>query len=252
MVDQPCRHLHLILGDQLDEASSCFEGFDATSDMVLMVEAVEESTHVWSHKARTALFLSAMRHFAAELQQRGFRVCYRALGREDDRALAAGLLHAIAEHTPVGIVGVEPGDLRVRQALDAAVAGVDRTGRPPLRIEWREDRHFLCSLPRFRRWAARTPSLRMELFYRKMRRAFRVLMDGDQPAGGQWNFDADNRKGFGRRGPVDLPQPPVFVPDDITRDVLALVNDRFAGHPGDLEAFNWPVTRREALLALDH
>ncbi|MDO9403353.1 MAG: cryptochrome/photolyase family protein [Polaromonas sp.] len=251
MATPGCRHLHLILGDQLDEASSVFDGFDAAQDLVLMIEALEESTHVWSHKARTALFLSAMRHFAADLRQRGLGVCYRALGTEDDATLADGLLAAVTAFQPVAIIGVEPGDMRVRHALETAVAGLPTSDKPALAIEWREDRHFLCSLPRFQRWAARTPSLRMELFYRKMRQAFQVLMDGDKPAGGQWNFDTDNRKGFGRKGPVDLPTPPRFVPDDITRDVLDLVEARFTGHPGDLSAFNWPVTRAEALAALD-
>ena len=62
-----CRHLVLVLGDQLNADSAAFDGFDPAQDAVLMVEAREESTHVWSHKARTALFLSAMRHFADEL-----------------------------------------------------------------------------------------------------------------------------------------------------------------------------------------
>jgi deoxyribodipyrimidine photolyase-related protein len=239
-----CRHLVLILGDQLDARSSALQDIDPAQDVVLMIEAEEESTHVRSHQQRTALFLSAMRHFAMELEQRGLRVHYRALDRENDASLAAGMQAAIALLQPRAVLGVEPGDLRVREALEAAMP-------QHLPLQWREDTHFLCSLPRFARWAGRSKTLRMEFFYRKMRQAFGVLMDGDQPAGGQWNFDADNRKGFGRAGPQGLPAPRVFEPDAVTREVLQLVAHRFAQHPGELSGFNWPVTRAQALLALD-
>ena len=90
-MNPPCRHLLLVLGDQLDIDSSVFDGLDPALDAVLMVEAFEESTHVWSHKARTALFLSAMRHFAGQLRQRGITVHYRALEHEGDPTLADGL-----------------------------------------------------------------------------------------------------------------------------------------------------------------
>jgi deoxyribodipyrimidine photolyase-related protein len=240
-----CRHLVLILGDQLDAQSSALADIDASQDVVLMVEAVEESTHVRSHQLRTALFLSAMRHFAQDLQAHGLQVHYRALGREDDATLADGLRAALALLQPRALIGVEPGDLRVRAAIEAAMP-------PALPLDWREDTHFLCSLPRFARWAGRSKTLRMENFYRKMRQTFGVLMDGDEPVGGQWNFDADNRKSFGKAGPQDLPEPPRFEPDALSREVLELVARRFAGHPGDTSQFFWPVTRAQALQALDH
>ena len=116
----PVRRLVLILGDQLDESSSAFDGFDPKQDMVLMVEALEESTHVWSHKIRTTLFLSAMRHFAESLKQRGWSVDYRAMDTHGDKTLADGLLAAISQHQPQAVIGVEPGDLRVRQQIRIA------------------------------------------------------------------------------------------------------------------------------------
>jgi deoxyribodipyrimidine photolyase-related protein len=253
----PCRHLILILGDQLDEASSAFEGFDTEQDVVLMVESLEESTHVWSHKIRTTLFLSAMRHFAKALEQRGFHVDYRALDTHGDKTLADGLQAAIEQHQPQQVIGVEPGDLRVRAQLDTAMKSIAAragntwaSGLKP-HINWLEDKHFLCSLPQFRKWAGKSASLRMEFFYRTMRKDYKVLMDGDQPVGGQWNFDAENRKGFGKAGPKNLPTPLQFETDTITAEVIALVQKKFADHPGDLSHFNWPVTREQALLALN-
>ena len=265
-----CRNLILILGDQLDEDSSALHGIDPTRDVVLMVEAMNESTHVWSHKIRTALFLSAMRHFADGLRQKGLQVAYRALEIEGDKSLGDGLLAAVAQYQPQHVIGVEPGDLRVRASIEDAINIIAArahstlaTGqkgsqkapdKPPvkLNIEWREDKHFLCSLPEFRKWAGTSSSLRMEFFYRKMRQRFKVLMDGDQPAGGQWNFDADNRKGFGKAGPQNVPQPLQFAHDAVTKTVLQVVQEKFAQHPGNLAGFNWPVTRAQGLQALHH
>lgn len=240
----PCRHLLLILGDQLDEDSSAFIDIDPERDVVLMVEAFEESTHVASHKVRTALFLSAMRHFAQSLENRGFQVHYRALNKEGDASLAAGLQAALLQFKPQRVVGIEPGDLRVRAALETVCT------QHQVVLEWREDRHFLCSPLEFRQWAGKSSNLRMEFFYRRMRQRHKILMDGDEPTGGQWNFDAENRKGFGRAGPQALPQPQVFENDAITRDVLDLVEAHFAHNPGSLAHFNWPVTRPQALHAL--
>ncbi len=256
---EPCRHLILILGDQLDDWSSAFDGFDAAQDRVLMVEAMEESTHVWSHKIRTTLFLSAMRHFAERLRQRNWQVDYRSLDRDGDATLAEGLCAALEKCRPQRVIGVEPGDLRVRQQLEDAINSIavyaQKTGTKTLNphktvLEWREDKHFLCSLPQFRKWAGKSTSLRMEFFYRVLRKQYKVLMDGDEPVGGQWNFDSDNRKSFGKAGPQNLPQAVRYAPDQITQEVMALVNARFAEHPGSLENFNWPVTREQALAAL--
>ncbi len=254
----PCRHLVLILGDQLDEASSAFDGLDPSQDCLLMIEGAQESTHVWSHKIRTTLFLSAMRHFAETLVARGWRVDYRGLDTHGDVSLAVGLIAALEQHRPLKLIGVEPGDCRVRSDLDTAIETVAAqaltTGGHSLDrlIEWREDRHFLCSLPQFKKWAGKSTSLRMEFFYRQMRKQYRVLMDDSgEPVGGQWNFDADNRKSFGKAGPQNVPSTPRFEPDAVTRDVISLVNEKFAGHPGELDQFNWPTSRAQALQALD-
>ena len=111
------RHLVLVLGDQLDEASSAFDGFDASQDVVWMAEVAEESTHVWSAQQRTTLFLSAMRHFAQDVQARGWPMRYRPLDAPDNRgSLAAELTLAINELRPQALVLTAPGDWRVLQA----------------------------------------------------------------------------------------------------------------------------------------
>ncbi|MBI3154267.1 MAG: cryptochrome/photolyase family protein [Burkholderiales bacterium] len=240
------RQLVLVLGDQLDRASSAFDGFDAARDAVWMAEVDAESTHVPSSKARMALFLSAMRHFADELRAEGLALRYRRLDDAANRHTLAGELEAAARALrPQRLVVTEPGEWRVRQAL------VDAARRLGVAIDIRADRHFLASVDDFAAHAKSRKSLRMEFFYREMRRRHRVLMDGDEPCGGQWNYDADNRAAFDRRGPGLLPPRSTFAPDAITREVIALVDRRFAAHPGSLDSFAWPVTRAEALNALD-
>jgi deoxyribodipyrimidine photolyase-related protein len=257
MANEPCRNLILILGDQLDADSAAFEGFDTTRDVVLMIEAFEESMHVWSHKARTTIFLSAMRHFAQDLAAPGMQVDYRTLEEYGDRTLAEGLLAVLKLRRPQALIGIEPGDMRVRGAIDDAIKSIAAhahiywaTGTKPS-INWLEDRHFLCSVPQFRKWAGKSANLRMEFFYRALRRQYKILMDGDQPIGGKWNFDAENRKGFGKSGPKEIPPAPFFEPDSITQDVMKTVEQHFGDHPGTLESFGWPVSRAQALIALD-
>jgi deoxyribodipyrimidine photolyase-related protein len=155
------------------------------------------------------------------------------------------LTATVSRLCPQRLIWVEAGEWRVQTALEstARAQGVD--------FEVRHDRHFFCSREEFARHARGRKQLRMEFFYREMRRKQRVLMDGDEPAGGAWNFDADNRESFGKAGPDNAEPPRVFAPDATTRDVLALVQDRFAKHPGSLAQFDWPVTPAQARAALD-
>lgn len=236
----------VVLGDQLDRGSSAWDGFDPAQDLAFMAEVAEESTVVRSAKQRTALFLAAMRHFAAALREARVPLVYRRLDDPANRGtLGAEFAALLQERRPRRVVVTEPGDWRVREMLreTAGAAGVP--------IEVRPDRHFFCSVDEFARHAAGRRQLRMEFFYREMRRRHGVLMDGDEPAGGRWNFDAENRATFGAGGPGPVPPTKRVAPDAVTREVLDLVERRFADHPGTLAGFGWPVTRVSALEALD-
>ena len=243
------RHLVIVLGDQLDLDAAAFGGFEAAHDAVWMAEVAEESTHVWSSKPRTAMFLAGMRHFAQALRLAGRPLHYTPLEDGKNHGSLPAQLHADIERLrPSGLVMTAPGDWRVLQAIK----GVAQAHGLPLDI--REDRHFYGSVREFAAHARGRKSLRMEYFYREMRKRHGVLMQGaagDQPEGGQWNFDADNREAFGASGPGAVPPRAVFEPDAITREVIALVETRFAAHPGRLDSFAWPVTREQALVALE-
>lgn len=239
------RNLILILGDQLDAESSVFADFDAEQDIVWMAEVAHEATHAWSTKARIALFLAAMRHFRDALGERGLRVHYRQLEQHDAPTLEAALAEDLETLRPERVIAVKPGEWRLAQSLPeiARAAGCAWSERPDL--------HFYCDPLDFADWAKGRRELRMEHFYRWIRRREGVLMEGDQPRGGRWNFDADNRKAFGRAGPGLLACPPAFAPDAITREVIELVETRFGDHPGSLERFDWPMTPQQAQTALD-
>ena len=236
------RNLIVVLGDQLSLVLPALLAGDKARDRVLMAELADEATYVRHHKKKIAFVFSAMRHFAEELRADGWTVDYVALDAPENSGSFSGeVARAVAAHGPERIVVTDAGEWRVSQML----AGWQDTLALP--VEILPDTRFVCPLPVFRAWAEGRKQLRMEYFYRDMRRRTGLLMDGDQPVGGQWNFDADNRKPA--KADLFMPRPPVFAPDGVTQDVLALVASRFGNHFGDLEPFGFAVTRRDAKAA---
>lgn len=240
------RNLILVLGDQLTTRAAPFDDIDSEQDAVLMLEVAEEATYVPQHKIRLVLFFSAMRHFRDALQDDGIPVHYAACDDPDNTGSFAGELKRWAARLqPERLIVTKPGDHRVETSIKKTAAALD------LPLEITDDPHFLCALDVFREHAEGRKSLVMETFYREMRRKHDCLMDGEDPVGGDWNFDKENRKSFGKDGPGDIPTPRAFAPDDITQEVIDLVEEQFASSPGTLEGFDYPVTRQQALQALD-
>lgn len=238
------RNLIVILGDQLDRNSSVFDDFDVKLDHIWMAEVSEESTHVWSHKARTALFLSAMRHLADELTQKGYPLSYLRLGEHAFASLDLALSAMLEAAKPARVVLTKPGDFRVREALKAVCAASNTA------YAERTDTHFYCTDDDFSEWARGRKEFRLEHFYRMLRKRENVLMADGKPEGGDWNYDTENRGSFGAKGPGFVPPPQPFAPDQITQEVLALVAREFPAHPGELANFDWPVTPAQAEAAL--
>jgi deoxyribodipyrimidine photolyase-related protein len=243
------RNLILVLGDQLTPTLSSLAAGDPARDRVLMAELHDEATYVRHHKKKIAFLFSAMRHFAKELRALGWTVDYVKLGAPTNRGSFSGQLEdAIAEHRPERLLVTEAGEWRVSQMMEGWQAQFS------IPVDILPDDRFLCSPAAFKDWAAGRKQLRMEYFYRDMRRQTGLLMDGDQPVGGKWNFDAENRKAAN----VDLfmAQPKACPPDTITQEVLALVEARFSNHFGDLAPFWFAVTRANAEAAfatfIDH
>ncbi len=245
MADQDKRPVLVpILGDQLSRSLASLRDRTREDTVILMMEVWDEATYVKHHKQKTALIFSAMRHFAAEMRDEGWTVDYVELDDPDNSGSFTGeLFRAVERHDPHEIHVMEAGEWRVQRAIDE---WPDKLACP---VHIHPDDRFICSIGEFRDWAEGRDHLTMEYFYREMRRKTRLLMEGDQPVGGQWNYDRQNRK----PPSADLASPgrPKFPPDDITRDVIALVSKRFARHFGSLEGFAWPVTQAQANEAAD-
>ncbi len=235
----------LVLGDQLSMDISSLRSARKTRDVVLIAEVHDEATYVRHHKKKIAFLFSAMRHFAAELRGEGWHVDYVELDDKSNTGSFPGeVARALKRHDAAGVVVTEPGEWRVAQMIEA---WPDELG---VSVDVLDDDRFICSRDEFSTWAEGRKSLRMEHFYREMRRKTGLLMDGGEPVGGQWNFDHDNRK----PAKADLFMPAVrrFEPDETTREVLDLVASRFGNHFGDLEPFWFATTRGDARQVLDH
>ncbi|PPJ47263.1 cryptochrome/photolyase family protein [Rhizobium sp. KAs_5_22] len=231
--------LHLVLGDQLSHSLSALGDATPHGSLVLMAEVMAEASYVRHHQKKIAFLFSAMRHFAEELRGRGFAVRYVTLDDPDNRqSLMGEVERALAETGAEGLVVTEPGEYRLMDEMRGWQA---KLGVP---VEIREDDRFLITRAGFGRWADRRRELRMEYFYRDMRRHFGVLMRGAEPEGGQWNFDKENRKSppKGLKGPRRLS----WRHDAITSEVLDLIEARFPHHIGRLRPFHFAVTAREA------
>lgn len=272
------RTLHLILGDQLARDAAPLDALDPACDGLLMMEVAEESEHVPSHVQRTVLFLSAMRHFAAELREGEVPLRYVELDDPDNTGSFEGeLRRAVEALHPERLSVLRPGSWRVLRILEGSAEALGL----PLIVH--EDERFLTTPEDFAQWAQGRKRLTMEHFYRPQRRRLDILMeeDGKHPVGGKWNLDHDNRESFSE--PPDPPRPWRPRPDAITRAVIRAVRETLPSLPGRLhiedadgggdqderndgvgndhanaaapwphrDAFRWPVTPAEAERALE-
>ena len=235
------RQLIVVLGDQLSQSLASLQTADPKRDVVLMAEVAAETTYVRHHKKKIAFVLSAMRHFADDLRKVGWKVDYVRLDEpENSGGFTGEVCRALKRFGDIDrILVAEPGEWRVLQEIEA---WQDDLGVP---VDLHQDTRFICSRVEFERWADGRKLLRMEDFYREMRRRTGLLMENDgSPAGGKWNFDSQNRKPA--KQSLFIPRLPRFNPDEVTEDVLKLVQERFGNHFGELSPFAFAVTAEQA------
>jgi deoxyribodipyrimidine photolyase-related protein len=228
-----------VLGDQLSPDLASLRGQDPATTTVLMMEVADETTYVRHHKQKLVFLLSAMRHHAESLREAGWTVDYVRLDDPDNTGSFTGeVARAVARHRPERIAVTEAGEWRVQAMLDAweTLFGIPVAIHP--------DDRFIVSHAAFDAWADTRTELTMEFFYREQRQRTGLLMDGSKPAGARWNFDKENRKPAGNS--LFMPRPLSFAPDATTREVMALVAERFAHFPGKIEGFDYAVTRADA------
>lgn len=234
-------NLRFLLGDQLNLNVSSLSGIDAERDVIVMCEVWEEATYIKHHKKKIAFIFSAMRHFAEELKASGYKVSYTKLDDVDNTGSFYGeIKRSVQTHKPDKIIITEPSEYRVLKNIQAWSLDMP--------IEIRTDDRFLCTHDEFSKWAAGRKTMRMEYFYREMRKKHNILMNGDQPEGGEWNYDSENR--VPPKEGLNIPATYLSNPDAITSDVIELVSRRFPDHFGDLSPFHFAVTQKQALEAL--
>jgi len=246
----PTRHLVVVFGDQLSHDLSAFDDFDRKKDRVWMAENDNEATHVWCHKFRLVGFFAPMRHFRETLIEKKYPIQYHELTADRRKSRGCSfsslLSQTLKNDPPERVIMTRPGDYRVQEEIIKTCQAAN------IEVDIREDRDFFCTPERFADWASSRKTLVLENFYHVMRSEHDVMMvAGGTPAGGKWNFDHENRKKFPKSGPGQIPPPPSFSPDQITRDVIDMVQQRFAGHPGSADGFDLPVTRQQALILLE-
>ena len=232
----------LILGDQLSWQHPALRDADPAQVVVILAEVAEETHYVRHNRHKIALIFSAMRHFAAALEARGFQVQYFAFD-EGIPTLFDACARAQQRWQFSRLCLCEPGEYRLAEQMRGwqELLGVT--------VDWLDDTRYLDSPASFAGWAAGRKQLRMEYFYREMRKRYQLLMNGDQPEGGKWNYDADNRSGW--RGQCEIPARETPEIDAITEAVITLVNQAFPDNPGDLNTFRWAVTPEAAQAEFD-
>ena len=228
------RTLRLILGDQLSKSISSLKNCNQENDIVFMCEVMEEATYVKHHKKKIVFLFSAMRHFAEELKSNGYNIQYTKLNdNENAGSFKKEIERQIQKFNINKIVVTHPGEYRVLKDIQSY------SEEFKIDVEILEDDRFLAT----------TKQLRMELFYREMRKKHNILMNGNNPEGGKWNYDSENRKP--PEGSLFLPKTYNTPVDNITQEVIKLVEEKFNNHFGNIEPFFFAVTRSQALEALD-
>jgi deoxyribodipyrimidine photolyase-related protein len=223
-----------ILGDQLNPGISSLAELTPDNCIVLFIESLHAARRRPYHKQKLVFIWSAMRHFAADLRALGYVVDYQAWQPNAD----AGLAEHIHRYKPSVIRLMDTAEHGRAQRLARLVEEHGAVAEVTPNNQFLSDREWFLG------WAGDRQTLRMESFYREMRRRTDLLMTGGAPVGGDWNYDQHNRE----TPPPNhnFPSIPHYPPDRTTREVIAFVEEQFPDHFGRLEGFGWPVSRNEA------
>jgi deoxyribodipyrimidine photolyase-related protein len=225
-----------ITEDQLSPRNSAVAGCDPADATVLMIESLKRARQLPYHKRKLVLIFAAMRAYADDLRRAGWHVDYYA-ERED---FETPLAEHVATYRPARVRAMAQSDFGGNEGLEAALSAHRLT------VEVTPHTNFVSSAEEFAQLFSRGQArVTMETFYRKMRRKTGLLMEDGEPAGGAWNFDADNRRPPARG--MSFPPEPRVPLTEHARAAIALVEKHFPDHPGAIGDFDLPTTRAGAL-----
>ena len=236
-------NLSIIFYDPLSLEISSLDKINKKTDYILICENNYDFTDIKHHKKKIALIISSMRHFKEQLEKNNFNVIYKKIEDKNNTHSYTKEIKLISKKYKIKSINItKPSNYNFYKKC----LSWSKIFNLPVNITL--DNRFLVSEDEFNEWSANKKELRMEFFYRDLRKKFKILMNGNKPEGGKWNFDSENRKPI--KQSIKLPKVYKFKNDQITEEVLKLVNDRFSNHFGDLYPFNFAVTRKQALEVL--
>lgn len=234
-----------LLGDQLSLEIASLKQVEKNTTVILITECREEATYVKHHKKKLVFVFSCMRHFAKTLRARGWQVEYHHISDTDCPAsITESIDTAIDRFNCDRVVMTEAGEYRLQQSL------IEYKKNSNIPFELLDDTRFICTHDEFSEWAKNRKQLRLENFYRDMRKQTGLLMQDNKPVGDQWNFDTENRKRPGKE--IKFTAPLKIKPDSITKACIKDVQDLYQTHIGDCTDFWFAVTQKDADAALEH
>ncbi|CDN15917.1 FIG00558647: hypothetical protein [Richelia intracellularis] len=228
-----------VLGDQLWAGQTALSRCEREKRKtpVILIESRNCAQMRPYHRQKLVLIWSAMRHFAEELRSSGWQVTY-----EISDEFACALQQWVKNNGITQLLVMTPSDRPFIQIIQNIKLNCSLTLVP--------NNLFLWSPEEFKQWADSRKNLLLEDFYRTGRKRFNILMDGNKPIGGKWNFDKQNRQP--PKDKLQTPPPLWFNPDEITRSVLNRIKTENISDYGEIEPFRWGVTREDALAVLEH
>jgi deoxyribodipyrimidine photolyase-related protein len=219
--------------DRLTDRAGPLSEEPAQQTGIVMIEAIEKARRRPYHKKKLALLIANQRHFALEQAARGVKVAYLFT----DGIFADGLVKAQRQLGFSELMMMKPAEREMRLDLEEA-------RHRGVRIKEVSDTTWLSTESDFESvYPPKTEHYLMDRFYRAMRKKTQILMQDHEPAGGKFSHDAENRKPY--RGEPRVSSRPAYPPDQITQEVLAMVEREFPGHFGKLEGFDLPTTAEE-------
>ena len=238
------RNLCVILADQLNQEITSLNDFDKDLDEILICELKKNFTDINHHKKKIVYQISCMRHFGLEMEALGFKINYLRLDDPNKKnSYASKIKELIDEKGIERVIVTEASSYKEMESIKRWKGIIGRD------VEIRKNDLFMCDKQEFEAWAKGRKELRLEFFYRMLRKKHNVLMDENQPEGGAWNFDKKNRKPLANK--VSIPKTYSCIADKETLDVINLVNNEFSDHFGSTDNFLFGVTRSDALEALN-
>lgn len=236
-----------IQNSQLNPENSLFSGINPQSTVVCLIESLPNFRKYRYTKKRIILTLSLLRHFVEGLRQRGYQVVHYCLDNPETAGLCAmGELACLMDFVQKQGIAT----LRVMEATEYYPDQFLKTLESELGVKTEiiSNDQFMVNRQDFAEWFKNAEDASMEAFYRKRRRETGTLMEEDQPLGGRWNYDAENR--VPPTGNMPIPETPSFPPDAITQRVIDLVENEFSDHRGNGSDFDLPVSREDVAIWL--